>query len=116
MVLGAVWWPAMESPRMLAFFACVCWRLGAGGWGQADPSCIRDKGERAGGRGEGLILGENLATGRCRVLLLWLPLSQVQTSSLSFSFLRHKPWARNPHPGPVPAPGACDHVVFGSGY
>lgn len=50
--------------------------------------------ERAGGRGEGLVLGEDLAAGRCRVFL-WLPLSQVQTSSLSFSFPRHKTWARN---------------------
>lgn len=49
-VLGAGWKPAMESPRMLAFFACVCWRL--------EAQAASGAGEIAGVRGEGLALGE----------------------------------------------------------
>lgn len=73
------------------------------------------------GGGDGLGLDEDLAAGRCRVRLLWLPLIQVSFPSVSLSFHMHKTGARNcpswgGGQGPVPAPGTCGHMVSSSGY
>ena len=91
------------------------WRLEAGGW-RLEAQATAEAGDITEVRGEGLVLGEDLAAGGCRVLLLRLPLPRVQTSSLGFSFPVYKTWARNPQAGSVPTSGACVHGAFGSVY